>query len=235
MKIFYWSPFFSKIATIKAVLNSAKSLIKYQTQDTYSVSIINAIGEWNDYKNSTEKNIFFKDLSKKNFTKLIPKSGFLQSRLSYIFIFLYSLPKLLKIINKEKPDYLIIHLITSLPIFLSPFFNKKTKIILRLSGLPKLNLMRKIFWKLYSKKIYKITCPTQSTLETIKHSKIFDENKITLLKDPIISIKNIKRGATQKIDKKMQLGKPHKNSLWYEKQKFIKFNEIIVLFNSFLS
>ena len=203
MKIFYWSPFFSKIATIKAVLNSAKSLIKYQTQDTYSVSIINAIGEWNDYKNSTEKNIFFKDLSKKNFTKLIPKSGFLQSRLSYIFIFLYSLPKLLKIINKEKPDYLIIHLITSLPIFLSPFFNKKTRIILRLSGLPKLNLMRKIFWKLYSKKIYKITCPTQSTLETIKRSKIFDENKITLLKDPIISIKNIKRGATQKIDKKM--------------------------------
>ena len=203
MKIFYWSPFFSKIATIKAVLNSAKSLIKYQTQDTYSVSIINAIGEWNDYKNSTEKNIFFKDLSKKNFTKLIPKSGFLQSRLSYIFIFLYSLPKLLKIINKEKPDYLIIHLITSLPIFLSPFFNKKTSIILRFSGLPKLNLMRKIFWKLYSKKIYKITCPTQSTLETIKRSKIFDENKITLLKDPIISIKNIKRGATQKIDKKM--------------------------------
>ena len=204
MKIFYWSPFFSKIATIKAVLNSAKSLIKYQTQDTYSVSIINAIGEWNDYKNSTEKNIFFKDLSKKNFTKLIPKSGFLQSRLSYIFIFLYSLPKLLKIINKEKPDYLIIHLITSLPIFLSPFFNKKTRIILRLSGLPKLNLMRKIFWKLYSKKIYKITCPTQSTLETIKRCKIFDENKITLLKDPIISIKNIKHGATQKLDKKMK-------------------------------
>jgi len=67
-----------------------------------------------------------------------------------------------------------------------------------------LNLMRKIFWKLYSKKIYKITCPTQSTLETIKRSKIFDENKITLLKDPIISIKNIKHGATQKLDKKMK-------------------------------
>jgi len=203
MKIFYWSPFFSKIATITAVLNSAKSLIKYQTQNTYSVSIINAIGEWDDYKKSTEKNIFFKDLTKKNFTKLIPKSGFLKSRLSYIFIFLYSLPKLLKIINSEKPDYLIIHLITSLPIFLSPFFNQKTRIILRLSGLPKLNLMRKIFWKLYSKKIYKITCPTQSTLEAIKRSKIFDENKITLLKDPIINIKNIKHGAAQKLDKKM--------------------------------
>ena len=68
-------------------------------------------------------------------------------------------------------------MITSLPIFLSPFFNKKTKIILRISGLPKLNYLRKIFWKLYSKKIYKITCPTQSTLETIRESKIFVKNE----------------------------------------------------------
>ena len=104
----------------------------------------------------------------------------LKLSLSYIFIFLVSLPKLLALINKEKPDYFIIHLITSLPIFLSPFFNKKTKIILRISGFPKLNYLRRIFWKLYSKKIDKITCPTQSTLETIKESKIFDTNKYLL-------------------------------------------------------
>jgi len=203
MKIFYWSPFFSKIATIAAVLNSANSLVKYQNKNTYSVSIINAIGEWNDYKNVTTKNLTFKNFTKKDLTKLIPKGGFFRSRLSYIFIFAISLLKLLKIINNERPDFLIIHLITSLPIFLSPFFNKKTKIILRLSGLPKLNLFRKIFWKIYSKKIYKVTCPTQSTLQTIKNSKIFDDDKITLLKDPIISIKNIKLRTIEKIDKKM--------------------------------
>ena len=39
----------------------------------------------------------------------------------------------------------------------------------------------------------------------------------------------------QTIDKNVQLQKPHKNSLWYEKQNFIKFDKIIVLFNSFLS
>ena len=129
MKIFYWSPFFTKIATISAVLNSAKSLVKYQKDNLYSVSIINAIGEWNEYKKNAEKNLFFIDLFEKNFTKFILKGGFIRSRLSYIFIFIISLPKLLTIINKKKPDYLIIHLITSLPIFLSPFFNKKTKII----------------------------------------------------------------------------------------------------------
>ena len=203
MKIFYWSPFFSKIATIAAVLNSANSLVKYQKENTYSVSIINAIGEWNDYKNFTKTNLTFKNFTKKDLTKLIPKGGFFRSRLSYIFIFVISLLKLLKIINNERPDFLIIHLITSLPIFLSPFFNNKTKIILRLSGLPKLNFFRKIFWRIYSKKIYKVTCPTQSTLQTIKNSKIFDDNKITLLKDPIISIKNIKLRTIEKIDKKM--------------------------------
>jgi glycosyltransferase involved in cell wall biosynthesis len=204
MKIFYWSPFFTKIATISAVLNSAKSLVKYQKDNLYSVSIINAIGEWNEYKKNAEKNLFFIDLFEKNFTKFILKGGFIKSRLSYIFIFIISLPKLLTIINKKKPDYLIIHLITSLPIFLSPFFNNKTKIILRLSGLPKLNLFRKIFWKLYSKKIYKVTCPTQSTLETIKKYKIFDIEKVTLLRDPIINVKDIKFNINHKLDKKIQ-------------------------------
>ena len=50
MKIFYWSPFFSNIATIKAVFNSARSLIKFQKNNKYDVSIINSIGEWNNYK-----------------------------------------------------------------------------------------------------------------------------------------------------------------------------------------
>lgn len=39
----------------------------------------------------------------------------------------------------------------------------------------------------------------------------------------------------QKIDKKIKLNKPHKNSLWYEKLKFTSFDKIIVIFSSFLS
>lgn len=38
----------------------------------------------------------------------------------------------------------------------------------------------------------------------------------------------------QNIDKGHLLQKPHKGSLWYEKQKFIKFEKLILLFNSFL-
>ena len=202
-KIFYWSPFFSNIATVKAVINSAKSLVKYRQTKKYDVNIINAIGEWNDYIKTHDNEIKFESLSKKNWSKIIPKDGFLKSRLSYLFIFFINVRALLKLINEKKPDYLIIHLITSLPIFLSPFFNNKTKIILRISGFPKLNILRSLFWKLYSKKIYKVTCPTQSTLNKIVESKIFDKHKIYLLKDPIINIKDIKKKSIEKLDSKI--------------------------------
>ena len=200
MKIFYWSPFFSNIATIKAVFNSARSLARYQKNNKYDVSIINSIGEWNNYKNITFEKIGFKDLREKDLSKIIPKGSYLKSRFSYLLIFIINMKRLLKLINKEKPDYLLIHLITSLPIFLSPFFDRKTKIILRLSGLPKLNILRILFWKLYSKRIYKVTCPTQSTLEKIIESKIFAKDKVHLLKDPIINIQEIKRKSNEKID-----------------------------------
>jgi hypothetical protein len=163
MKVFYWSPFFSEVATISAVINSTKSLIKYSKNNKYSVSIIDAIGEWDNYKKFISKNINLIKLSKKNYTKKLPKGSFLKSRFSYIFIFVISFFKLVKLVNSEKPDYLIIHLITSLPIFASLFFNKNTKIILRISGLPKLNFIRFYFWKIFSNKIYNITCPTEST------------------------------------------------------------------------
>ncbi len=203
MKIFYWSPFFSNIATISAVLNSAKSLIKYQNKNDYDVSIINAIGEWDDYKELSNNKINFKNISKKNLVNFLPKGGFLKSRFSYLFIFFFSFFKLLKLINDEKPDYLLIHLITSLPIFLSPFFNKKTKIILRLSGLPKLNFIRSLLWNFYSKRIHKVTCPTQSTYENILKSKIFDKDKVFLLRDPIINIRNILNRKNEKIEEKI--------------------------------
>ena len=127
MKVFYWSPFFSKIATIQAVLRSANSLVKYEKQKKYEVSIIDAIGEWEEYKNYINKKVNIVKLNSSNYVKIIPKNSFIKSRFSYILIFLYNFFKLKKLINKEEPDYLIIHLLTSLPIFLSIFFKKKNK------------------------------------------------------------------------------------------------------------
>ena len=54
-KIYYWSPFFSNIATIKAVLNSSISIKKF-SNNIYKPALINVIGEWDDYKKIIEDN-----------------------------------------------------------------------------------------------------------------------------------------------------------------------------------
>ena len=81
---------------------------------------------------------------------------------------------------------------TSLPIFCSVFFNKKTKIILRISGLPKINFFRYLFWKIFSKKLFKVTCPTLKTFNYLKEKNIFKEDQLEILYDPIIDISNFK-------------------------------------------
>ena len=196
-KVFYWSPHINEqIATVKAVVNSALSLIKYSKN--YDPTIINVFGEWNSLKNLlNDKNLNFKNLMNLNIK--LPINGFLKSRIFYTFLSLVILIPLYKFLRKEKPDYLIIHLITVPVLILCFFFNFKTKFILRISGYPKLNFLRKIFWKLVSKKIYKIFTPTQITKKMLIDNGIFNENKIFLLRDPIISISNLNTLKRQKI------------------------------------
>jgi glycosyltransferase involved in cell wall biosynthesis len=188
--VYYWSPFLSKIATIDAVINSAYSLTRYSKK--YNCSIINAIGEFNSRNSELlNKKINLINLNNLDLFKYLPSKGILGSRLSFIIIFIISFVKLKKLLKKNSPDYLIIHLITSLPLFLNFIFNFKTKIILRISGYPKLNFIRKFFWRILLKKVYKITCPTNQTKEFIIKQNLAINNKIVVLQDPVITVKKI--------------------------------------------
>jgi len=198
-RIFYWSPFLVPIATPKAVVNSAKALQNYGKG--YECSIINFFGEFNKFKEDLKN----KDIKLINFfnNKLInflPKYGKLQSRLSFILIFALSFFPLKKLISNQKPDFLIIHLITSLPLFLLIIFKFKTRFILRISGLPKLGILRKFLWKKALSKIYIVTCPTRSTAKYIESLGIVDKKKIKILFDPIIEINKICLQKKQRID-----------------------------------
>ncbi len=188
MKIYYWSPFTSKVATIKAVINSAYSLKK---SFKYETTIINSFGEWNNYNKQIKKKKI--KLLKKDFNISAKNiNGYFLSRLAYIKIFFYSFFYLKKLLIKEKPKYLIIHLITSLPIFLFIFFKFDTKLVLRISGLPKLNILRKILWMLGKNKICFITTPTIETLKNLKRKRIFENKKIYFLPDPVFIKNDIK-------------------------------------------
>ena len=86
MKIYYWSPFTSNVAAIKAVINSAYGLKKIFHYDTY---IVNSFGEWNNYKKEIKsKKINLINNSKKTNIKNV--QGFWLSRIEFIKIFIHS-------------------------------------------------------------------------------------------------------------------------------------------------
>ena len=191
-KIVYWSPCLNKVGTVISTKNSAIAMAKYKKKH-YEIFIINTCGEWNIHKDEFLKSGVKIINFNFDFFNLLPKEGFLSSRFSYIVIFLTSLFPLLRFLKKNNPDYLIMHLITSLPLALLTFFNFKTKFVLRISGMPKLNFLRKFLWKLCAKKLFSITCPTIELKKKIINSKIFDVKKVFYLQDAIINLDNFRR------------------------------------------
>ena len=226
--VVYWSPCLDKVGTVKSTLNSAISLAKYSKD--YDVTIINVFGEWSShYKYLEQNNVKLQNLTF-DYYNLLPKKGFLKSRLSYIIIFLISSIPLLLLIKKKKPDYLIIHLITSLPLFLLNFFRLKTQVILRISGFPKMNLLRKKLWIKSQNKIFKITCPTEQLKNDLITKNIFKNEKVETLFDAIINIKDLIQ-KKNKIDFK-DSGKIQKN-FFLSAGRFTKQKNFIYLIREF--
>ena len=190
-RVFYWCPFIDKVATIKAVYNSALSINKYSFNKFEGI-ILDVFGEWSNFNNEENDLIKFEYLNKINILNYFSSQGFIKSRIKYILIFLFSYFPLKKFLLNKKPEFLIIHLVTSLPLFLNLINTFETKMILRISGKPKLNIFRYYFWLLTLKKIHKITFPTMETLNHFKRLNITDPNKLELLYDPIIIVKSKK-------------------------------------------
>ena len=120
--------------------------------------------------------------------------------MSFIILFIFGIFPLFKKLKNNKPEYLIIHLISSLPLILLIFFKFETKFILRISGFPKLTFFRKILWKKAFKKIHYVTCPTQNTLNYIRQSNLVDESKLRLLYDPVINIKEVTEKKKEEVN-----------------------------------
>ena len=197
-KIFYWSPYLSNVATIKNVLNSAMSMKKYNRK-SLNISIIDAVGEWSRYKKEIEAlKINLIKMPGLKLDKFLPIEGFLKSRTVFFLIFFLKFFSLRKIIKNEKPEYFIIHLLSFLPLTLMIFSNFETRFILRISGLPKLTILRKLFWKIISKKIYMVTCPSYKTKQDLLKTGIFPEKILKILYDPIIEVNKINKYLCKK-------------------------------------
>ena len=189
-KIYYWCPFIDKVATVKSVINSANSLKKYDKN--YTPIILNTLGEWDDYKNDIQKKkIDLVNLTNSKLLKQKPKSkSFLSSRSLYFLIISKLFFPLIKFLKKNENEILIVHLITSLPLILNIWFKNKN-VILRVSGLPRLNFFRKLIWEVAIKNVSIVFCPTVDTKNNLEKKFPNHKEKFKLLRDPIISISEI--------------------------------------------
>ncbi len=230
ISIYYWSPFISHVATVKAVLNSAFGFNKYSKK--YKISIINVAGEWDQYQHVLrENNINVIQLTESKILNNSNFTGYLKSRLIYIYIFVIAFIPLLKILKKKPPSFFVIHLITPIPLIINYLFDIKTKTILRISGLPQFNFIRIFFWKFVFKKICHITCPTNLTMTALQKIKLVKQEKISVLYDPIISPKEVVKKKREEIKDK-NLGKNYYIAIGrLTKQKNFKF--LIEVFNEF--
>jgi len=187
--IFVWSPFVSKVGTVQNIINSLNGINKYSMLNT---NLINVFGEWDDYKASFNLDkVSMYNFKFLRFLRYWNKIGFFKSRFSYLLIFIFSFFPLINLIKKQKPDFLIVHLISSLPLTIFNLFDFKTKLILHVAGHPKLNFFRKLIWKISSKKIYKVICPSQELKQLFLDNKIFNEEQIKIIEDPHLIISNI--------------------------------------------
>ncbi len=83
MKIFYWSPFISKVATTSSVIRSAESIVKYsKKENNVNLAIIDAVGEWEDYKKIINPKIEIISLNKKKFLNIYQREVF--SKVEYL-------------------------------------------------------------------------------------------------------------------------------------------------------
>jgi len=198
-KIIYWSPHLTNIGTINSILNSAKS-IKLFSKNKFDVEILELFGEWSNHKEFLSLfDIKVKNIFNPKIYNFIPKKSFLKSRLTYIFFFIFSFFKVKKILKQNEEQILIIHLLTSLPMLVVTIFNLDIKIILRISGKIKNNLIRNFIWKICKHKIDLITCPSMATRNEIINTRIFNKEKIVTLYDPILEPKKINNLKKQEI------------------------------------
>ncbi len=200
MKILIWAPFLNKVGTTTNVTNSILALKKYSKNLKCSIDLVNVFGEW-DNSNLNHANIKIINFLKNKSILNANKKGFLRSRFYTLIIIFISLFPLLRLIKKNNYDFVISHLITSLPILLFSLIKTKTKLILSISGFPKLTKLRTLFWKFSQKNIFKIICPSYETKNLLLTNKIFRSDQLVVIKDPhIISKKFLNKKNSTLID-----------------------------------
>ena len=200
-KIDFWTPYIGNVGTIKATINSAEAIKKYSNEEV-QINLFKIYSEWEGYaKNISDSRLNIVDFELKKYFKRLPKYGFLY-RFSMILIMFYSIPKLVKYFDKNKPDIIMAYLQGVTPIIARMFSRYKPKIVISIQGLPDFLASREVYDKypLYKKieskiriKLWKILYLKADTIIALTQKTRDDlamffgcEEKIVFISNPVI-------------------------------------------------
>ena len=142
-------------------------------------------------RNIKQNSIELIDLNFK-YLKICLNEAFLEEEIliyDNFFIIIFSFNFLLK--KNSQINYSSFN--KSLPLTLLNLFKFKTDFILRISGYPKLNILRKFFWRASSKKLKIVTCPTLDLKRDLENLNLFKQDNLHYLPDAIIKIDNLRK------------------------------------------
>lgn len=201
MKIVYWSPYVEHVGTIRAVINSAKSLKKYGGHD---VCLIKNHSEWEGYEDMLESlGIEIVDFGlKRKFPNLKHIRAF-GSRAYMIIIALYGFFQMRRYIKQYKADVVITNLIAIPAILAALSLKKKPTVIASIQGYPKFlgldhigrkyslwmkieDLLREKLWSIIYTKVDTIVCMTEDTRLKLLDRIKFEENRVVVVENPIL-------------------------------------------------
>lgn len=190
------------VGTIKATIHSAEAIKKYSDEDV-EINLFKIHSEWKGYESSiSNAKLNIIDFNLKKYFKSLPKYGIF-SRLTMILMMFYSIPKLIKYFNDEKPEVVFSYLQGLTPLIAKIFAKHKPRIILSIQGLPSFFANKDIYnsyplWKKIEantriylwKKIYKnadnIITLTEKTKINILDKFDFEKEKILYIPNPIV-------------------------------------------------
>ena len=197
--IYYiWCPYVGNVGTIRASLNIARALARDKEKKIF---LIRNGSEWIGYENEvTEDNIYILDIGMGMRLLYKGKSGYLQSRIYFIFASIFGFYYLTRL-SKLYPKATIFTCLLAAPVLLLKKIQfVKFKVFVSVQGLPTVlsnqstsvikkfeNRVRFAFWKKVYPEAEKILFLTEETYDTAK--KIFPhlEDKYKVLFNPIIT------------------------------------------------
>lgn len=180
--IMIWSPYMGHVGTIRAVLNIARGL----AAEGHEVHLIRLYREWEGQEAFLERHgVRLIDFGARKLFRKLPTHG-AGYRFSMGLLSLFSFPKLLFLLRRQRPDVMLVCLLGFLPMLAIRFLKPPPRTILSVQGIPTFNLLRRYLWTHLQSRADVVVPLTENTRRLLARNGI-PVDKMYRINNPIVA------------------------------------------------